>query len=211
VESARRNYDRLSRWYDTLSSGFEGHFRAAALELLAARSGENVLEIGPGTGQALLALARQVGPNGRVAGIDISARMLDRCRKLLDRAGQMERVELRAGDAGNLPWPDQSFDAAFTSFTVETFAPADLAVVLAELRRVLRPRGRVAIAAMSADGPDTLMMRLYRSSRRLLPGLVDCAPIALVSALAQAGFAVTHSRVETRWGLNVAIAVGLNQ
>jgi demethylmenaquinone methyltransferase / 2-methoxy-6-polyprenyl-1,4-benzoquinol methylase len=209
-ETARRNYNRLSRWYDRLAGGFEARFRDVGLVRLAARPGESVLELGPGTGLALLALAQDVGPAGRVAAIDISEQMLDRCRRRLDRAGVLDRVELRQGDARKLPWPDHCFDAAFASFAMETFAPASLAIVLAELRRVLKPGGRICVTAMSADGRDTLMMHLYRWSHRLLPKLVDCAPISLASLLGQAGFEVRNQEVENRWGLNVAVAVGLN-
>ena len=59
--AARSNYDRLSRWYDLLAAGSERHAQAAGLELLKVMEGDTVLEIGSGTGQALLVLARSAG------------------------------------------------------------------------------------------------------------------------------------------------------
>jgi len=64
-DEARRTYDRLSRRYDLLAAAGERRCREAGLRLLAVKEGERVLEIGCGTGQALTALARAVGPGSR--------------------------------------------------------------------------------------------------------------------------------------------------
>ena len=61
-DEARTSYDRLSRWYDLISGDSEARPRQAGLELLDAHPGENVLDIGPGTGHSLAALAHSVRP-----------------------------------------------------------------------------------------------------------------------------------------------------
>ncbi|MGC9467592.1 MAG: methyltransferase domain-containing protein [Anaerolineae bacterium] len=65
-------YDKLSRWYDALAGAAESSLRELGLQQLDAQYGERVLEIGFGTGHALLTLARAVGKHGHVFGIDIS-------------------------------------------------------------------------------------------------------------------------------------------
>ena len=165
------------------------------------------MEIGPGTGHALAALARSVGPNGRVTGIDISEKMVAICRKRLDSEGLPGRVDLRHGDARHLPWPDATFDVVFMSFVLEQFADDDMLLVLAESRRVLRPAGRIGIVAMSSRGRNTLMMHLYRLARRVAPRTIDCRPIDSATILKQHGFSPTVTEVHNLWGLNVEILV----
>jgi ubiquinone/menaquinone biosynthesis C-methylase UbiE len=82
---ARATYDRLAPWYDWVEAPFEHNARAAGLRLLAARPGEQVLEIGVGSGHTLAALARQVGPKGSLIGIDLSLRMVQATRERLSR------------------------------------------------------------------------------------------------------------------------------
>ena len=69
-------YDKISKVYDLLSETTEGPVREAGLQMLAPQPGETVLEIGYGTGHALVWLARAVGPSGKVHGIDLSDGML---------------------------------------------------------------------------------------------------------------------------------------
>lgn len=69
---ARRLYDRLSVWYGLLPQPWERRIANEGLALLAPRSGEHLLEIGPGSGWALLRMAAQVGPSGKLSGLDIS-------------------------------------------------------------------------------------------------------------------------------------------
>ena len=117
--------------------------------MLAVREGERVLEIGFGTGNSLITLAQAVGPQGHVCGIDISEGMLQVATEKLDAAAIRPRVELVVGDGRSLPFADSAFDAVFMSFTLELFAAADIPRVLAEIRRVLRPGGRVGVVAMA--------------------------------------------------------------
>ena len=74
--NARHVYDRTSRWYRFVEEPFERRARTAGLDLLSARPGERVLELGCGAGGALVALARAVGPEGRVVGLDLSPGMI---------------------------------------------------------------------------------------------------------------------------------------
>jgi len=202
---AQATYDRLSRWYDLLAGGSEKRLIDAALSNLAVRDGEQVLEIGCGTGHALLALARAAGDSGRVYGLDISAGMLRVAQERVDHAGLSGRVELRQDDAAQLPFDDGSLDAVFASFTLELFDTPDIPVVLGECRRVLRDGGRLCVVAMSRLGKPGLMLRLYEWAHDRVPRYVDCRPIYAQAAVQEAGFQSVDATVRSMWGLPVEI------
>jgi ubiquinone/menaquinone biosynthesis C-methylase UbiE len=105
--------------------------RAAILETLDLKPGEKVLEIGFGTGNGILDLARLVGASGAVSGIDISPGMLAVAQRKIGRESIKTPIDLRVADARQLPFPDEAFDAAYSSFTLELFPSEDLPVVLA--------------------------------------------------------------------------------
>lgn len=195
----RANYDRLSPWYDRIAAS-ERPLRAAGLHLLAAELGERVLEIGCGTGQSLLALARAVGPHGSAVGLDLSPGMLAQAAQNLAAAHLADRAVLLEGDAARLPFPPQQFDAAFISFTLELFPLAEIPVVLGEIKRVLRPQARLAVVAL-AQTEGNVVVRLYEQVHALLPHLVDCRPIDTSALLQDAGFTVTADRRQSLWGL----------
>ena len=202
---AQATYDRLSRWYDLLAGGSEKRLIDAALHNLAARDGEQVLEIGCGTGHALVALAQAAGDSGRVYGLDISPGMLRVAQQRVDRQGLSGRVELRQGDAARLPFDDGSLDAVFASFTLELFDTPDIPVVLGECRRVLRDGGRLCVVAMSRLGKPGLMLRLYEWAHDRVPRYVDCRPIYAQAAVQEAGFQSVDATVRSMWGLPVEI------
>lgn len=199
-DEARRAYDRLAPWYEHLAGATEGPVRDAAVAWLAARPGERALEIGFGTGTNLVTLARAVGSDGRVTGVDLSAGMRDRAAARLAAAG-IAGVELHLGDAAQLPFPDGSFDVAVCCFTLELFDTDEIPRVLGELRRVLRPGGRLAIAAMAAEGGSALARRSYAWAHVWFEAWADCRPIPAAALLTSAGFAVVHAEKRTAWGL----------
>jgi len=204
-EEARAAYDKMSRWYDLLAGSSELTFVRLGLEELAVAEGEVVLEIGFGTGHALVALAQAVGESGKVYGIDISDGMLRVAQGELEEAGLAQRVELRLGDAAQLPFEDDMFDGVFMSFTLELFDTPEIPVVLAECRRVLRESGRLAVVAMSKKGDGGTMLQLYEWAHEKLPQYVDCRPIYAQEAVEEAGLQVTRASVRSMWGLPVEV------
>ena len=102
-DETKTYYDRLSRWYDLISGPSESKIKKKGLSLLNARPGETILEIGFGTGQCIHDLAKSVGSNGMVYGIDLSSGMLQVAQNRLRQTGLTDRVELRQGDALQLP------------------------------------------------------------------------------------------------------------
>lgn len=204
-QQAKENYDRLSRWYDRLAGRSERRLRALGLERLAASEGEAVLEVGFGTGDALIALAGAVGQTGRVCGIDLSPGMVRVARSKLAAAGFSARVDLRVGDAIALPFAARSFDAVFMSFTLELFDTPEIPLVLRQCARVLHPGGRLAVVAMSKGGG--LAEQLYQCLHHWFPVLIDCRPIYARDAIEAAGLQVSTVDNARVWGLPVEIVV----
>jgi ubiquinone/menaquinone biosynthesis C-methylase UbiE len=117
-------------------------------EALAPLAGEEVLEIGPGTGYYTLDLAEWIGPEGRVEIFDIQQEFLDH---VMRRAGErgIENVHPTQGDAQALPYPDDSFDAAILTTVLGEIPDQDAA--LREIKRVLRPGGRLIVGELLGD------------------------------------------------------------
>ena len=200
----RENYDRLARWYD-LFAGSEKGFTDLGIRLLAVQAGEKVLEIGFGTGQALLALAHTAGPSGLVAGVELSPGMIAVTKARMEAAGQGAGAALLNGDAVRLPFRAQTFDAVFLSFTLELFSSEEIPVVLQACKRVLQPHGRLGVVAMARN--DALICRLYEWGHARWPSVLDCRPIDLRSWLGQCGWTVAVSRRKTMWGLPVEVVL----
>lgn len=127
---------------------------------LAARKGERILEIGPGLGQAAVQVAACVGSQGRVDVLDIQQEMLDATVSRAERSGMHNVVGALAPSSGQLPYDDASFDAAYV-VTVLGEIP-DRQQTLAELRRVLKPGGRLIVGEIAVD-PDFIPTRQLRS------------------------------------------------
>ena len=199
-------YDRLSRYYDLLAERREAPARMQGLELLDARPGENVLDIGCGTGRSLAVLGQAVGPFGRVHGIDLSEGMLRIARRHVRLLALEDRVAVRAGDATELPFKRGSMDALFISFTLELFDTPEIPRVLAECRRVLRPDGRMVVIGVTKDGESGPMLRLFEWAHRHFPALIDCRPIYVQRAVEAAGFLVQQVR-RSSVGLPVEIVL----
>jgi demethylmenaquinone methyltransferase/2-methoxy-6-polyprenyl-1,4-benzoquinol methylase len=144
-------FDRIAGVYDlmnqVMTAGLDRRWRERAAERAGLSEGSSALDVCCGTGDLAFELARRVGPSGRVVGCDFSERMLELARA--------KEEELRLGDAGaaavefewadalELPYADASFDAVTVGFGVRNLA--DLETGLAELRRVLKPQGRLVI------------------------------------------------------------------
>ena len=167
-DAVRSMFDRISPVYDAMNRamtlGLDQRWRRAAVAAVV-RPGDRVLDACCGTGDLAVAA---LGAGARVTGLDFSERMLERARR---KAPEGEWVQ---GDALALPFEDGSFDAATVGFGVRNLD--DLERGLAELRRVLRPGGRVAILEITR--PRGLLAPFYRLwfdglvplLGRLLPG-----------------------------------------
>jgi ubiquinone/menaquinone biosynthesis C-methylase UbiE len=122
--------------------------RERLLDILAPMPGERVLEIGPGTGYYSLHTARTLAPSGRLVILDLQPAMLDETTRRADAQG-IANIEPLQGDAQELPFPDGTFDAAFLVATLGEIP--DQVRALRELRRVLKPGGRLVVGEGQPD------------------------------------------------------------
>src|SRR5262245_8531947 len=207
-ENNRTFYDRISAAYDFIADANERAARVAGVQALAARPGEKVVEIGFGTGNEVLDLANLVGANGQVAGIDISPGMLAVAQKKIADRPVAAPIDLRVGDARQLPFADGAFDAAYSSFTLELFPAVDIPAVLAEVKRVLRPGGRVAVVSMATVPPGeraSALEKTYVWMHRHFPHIVDCRPIDVAGVISAAGFTVAKATDLAIWTMPVRV------
>jgi ubiquinone/menaquinone biosynthesis C-methylase UbiE len=142
--------------------------RSRLREMLAPEPGQRFLEVGPGTGYYALHAARWLEPGGTLEVLDIQHEMLDHTMRRAHELGISNVVPTR-GDAQALPYPDGHFDAAYLVATLGEVP--DKGSALAELRRVLKRSGRLAVGEVLLDP--------HKVSLGELRGLADAAGLKL--------------------------------
>jgi demethylmenaquinone methyltransferase/2-methoxy-6-polyprenyl-1,4-benzoquinol methylase len=212
--AVRSMFDRIARRYDLLnrllSAGTDVRWRRACVDLLALGGPARVADLCTGTADLLVeALRRDAGHRG--VGVDLSEQMLRRGAAKLGRRGLSARAGLAAGDAEALPLASSSFDAATIGFGIRNVG--DPLAALAEIRRVLRPGGRLVVLEFSR--PRGWLGVLYRryfhrilprigalvsgdaAAYSYLPASVERfpAPEAFAALMEQAGFASVRWRL----------------
>jgi len=212
-EEAKEFYDRISRFYDYLIGAIERRYTETAMKHLSVKEGETVLEIGFGSGRCLKRIAQSVSQTGKAYGIDISTAMLQVTKRRLEKAGLMDRVELYCGDAASLPYSDNTFHAIFMSFTLELFDTPEIPKVLDEIKRVLKPKGRLGVASMSKEDGKSRLLKLYEWLHKKWPKYVDCRPIYVEQSLRDAGYQIKSKEQVRLLGLlpiEIVVAVNVN-
>ena len=130
-------------------------------EVLAPQPGERLLEIGPGTGYYTLDIAEWIGPDGRVEIFDLQQKFLDHVGGRAAERG-LANVVPTQGDATALPYGDASIDAvALTAVLGEI---PDSVAALREIRRVLKPGGRLVVGELFGDPHFTTLNSLKRQA-----------------------------------------------
>jgi ubiquinone/menaquinone biosynthesis C-methylase UbiE len=122
--------------------------RARLREMLRPEGGQRVLEVGPGTGYYTLHAAGWLSPGGTLEILDIQQQMLDHTLRRARKTGA-ENIRATRGDARRLPYPDDTFDAAYLVATLGEVPDKRLA--LDELVRVLKPGGRLVLGEGQPD------------------------------------------------------------
>jgi ubiquinone/menaquinone biosynthesis C-methylase UbiE len=128
-------------------------------QVLEPTAGERVLEIGPGTGYYTLDLAEWVGHDGTVEILDLQQEMLDHTIRRARERG-LWNVNPTRGDARELPYDDDSFDAAILVTVLGEIPDQDAA--LREIARVLKPRGRLIVGELFGDPHMVTLRSLQR-------------------------------------------------
>ncbi len=174
----RAMFDRVAGVYDLLNTvmtaGLHHRWRTRAVDFARVGPGDRVLDVATGTGDLAIELARRVSPGGEVVGSDFSEVMLTRARLKGAKAlpdispascsgsngashSKAASLSFEWGDALELPYADDSFDAATVGFAARNFS--DLGRGLREMARVVRPGGRVVVLEMTT--PTRLPLSLF--------------------------------------------------
>ena len=185
-------FHALTPLYDMLNAalGFGRPFMRRVQAALALRGHEAVLDIGSGTGTLLAALAAR-HPAAHLAGLDADGRMLARARTKLDAA---PRVLLLQAYAQALPFRSAAFDVVVSTLIFHHLPTAVKRTALAEVRRVLRPGGRLLLADFGKPQNATQRILLHVGSlfdgrENMRANLAGMMP----ALLAEAGFRVTEA------------------
>jgi arsenite methyltransferase len=133
--------DELARVPDATVDSFAGVANPFSLGRI--EPGETVLDLGCGAGTDLLIAAQMTGPSGRGLGIDMTSAMLDRARKSAAEMG-LENVEVEEALIEDVPFGDESVDVVISNGVIDLVPDKDAA--FAEIKRVLKPGGRLQIA-----------------------------------------------------------------
>ena len=140
--SVAAKYDLMN---DLMSAGLHRLWKAFAVALACVREGERVLDVAAGSGDLALEFSRRAGASGEVWLTDVNRAMLERGRdRLLDRGRPLPAVQC---DAQRLPFPSDYFDCVSVAFGLRNMTRKDAA--LAEMRRVLKPGGRLLVLEFS--------------------------------------------------------------
>ena len=194
---AMATYNAASDHFDDPEAAFWARCGRRTIEHLAPARGARILDVGCGTGASALPAAEAVGPEGCVIGVDLAEDMLARARAKASLWG-LTNTEFRIGDMTGLDFPDASFDAVVSVFSV--FFVPDMAAQVAELWRLVRPGGALAVTTWGSNSFEPGHSTFWDAVGIVRPDLVSTtipwerlADPESLSALFQAGGATAPS------------------
>ena len=163
-------FDQIAGRYDLLnrvmSMGIDQSWRRKTVAAMALPAGARVLDLATGTGDLALMIAR-IHTDARVVASDPSIRMLEVGVEKVARDGLAERVQLEEGDAQALPYDDDSFDGCCIAFGIRNVP--DRSAALAEMARVTKPGGRVAVLELGEPSVGWLSPFARFHVRKVIP------------------------------------------
>jgi len=203
-------FSRSAPTYDQVGPSFFTYFGRRLVELAQIPPGGRVLDVATGKGAVLFPAAEAAGAEGHAIGIDLAEGMVRETDRQIHRLGLLN-AEVHQMDAENLQFPDDSFDCVLCGFAIFFFPNPDR--ILAEFRRILKPKGRLALTTWDNSGdneqwkwldelvnkylpPEEEKKEPAESSTAAKPDLFSQAGIQ--ELLNTKGFKVVHLSSETR-------------
>ena len=169
-QAVQKMFTAIAHRYDLnntlLSLGLHHSWKRLAVKMSGAAAGDTVLDLCTGTGDLAVLLARQVGSDGRVIGLDLNERMLAFGRRKIEKLG-LSTITLLTGNAESLQFCDRTFQAATVAFGIRNVT--DIKAALGEMHRVLKPGGRAVCLEFSRPVNGSLRMLYDFYSFTLLP------------------------------------------
>ena len=189
-KSVKRAYSRRAWLYSKTIAPMEWQYHLAAINMAKVQLGEKVLEVAVGPGLTIVELARRVGKDTTVYGIDVAPGMLRVATQRLQTQG-FSKFDLREGDCRQLPFEENSFDVVYNGYMLDLIPTYDMSLILAEFKRVLRPGGRLVLLNMSKrDEAVTARERLYHRlpAKLALYLMGGCRPVLMEALVKAVGF-----------------------
>lgn len=190
-QTVKKAYNRRSWIYSKTVAPMEWAYHFMAIEQANILPGEKVLEVAVGPGLTAVELARRVGKDTTLYGMDISSGMLQLTEQRL-RSNGFSQFQLKEGRAQQIPFEANAFDLLYNGYMLDLIPEIEMPGILAEFWRVLRPGGRMVLLNMSKPDQKTVVFRekLYQM---LPPSLVlylmgGCRPVFMENAVKNAGF-----------------------
>ncbi|HNR19334.1 MAG TPA: bifunctional demethylmenaquinone methyltransferase/2-methoxy-6-polyprenyl-1,4-benzoquinol methylase UbiE [Bacteroidia bacterium] len=168
-EQVKTMFDSIALKYDLLnkilSAGIDKAWRKKLVKLLSKNNPQLILDVATGTADLAIAVS-SLKPQ-KITGIDISPKMLQIGEKKIKKMHLEEMIDLKVGDAENLPFTENMFDAVCVAFGVRNYE--NLEVGLKEINRVLKPGGEVFILEFSRPQVFPVKQIYNFYSKRILP------------------------------------------
>ena len=217
TEQVIRHFNSVARQYDfmntLLSFGIHYLWKRTAVKLLALQPGDRVLDVCGGTGDLSILAVRSVGKDGQVALYDINRAMMDAGRSKRTNTADRRRIQFVQGDAEQISFPDETFDAAMVGFGIRNVTHMEKG--FREMHRVLKSGGKMMCLEFSKPTNRVfrwlydryslhampLLGQVLAGSRQAythLPESIRMFPLAdeLAAVLREIGFAdVTYRRL----------------
>ena len=169
----RSMFGRIARVYDlmnrVMTGGLDRRWRAFAVRQITLSSGQSALDVGTGTGDLAIALARASAPDSHIVGVDFTPEMLAIGQRKVERLHLSGRITFEVGDGERLNFPDARFDACCSAFVARNLA--DLPHGFAEMLRVVKPGGRVVCLEISHPYNPVFSALFHVYFDRLVPVL----------------------------------------
>ncbi|HEY3307481.1 MAG TPA: bifunctional demethylmenaquinone methyltransferase/2-methoxy-6-polyprenyl-1,4-benzoquinol methylase UbiE [Desulfuromonadaceae bacterium] len=157
-------YDFLNR---LLSLGIDRRWRTKAVQQLMYRPGGRILDVATGTGDVAIEIAKATPASVKITGADFCKEMVELGKAKVALSEYAQKIELIVAPCEDLPFPENTFDSVTIAFGIRNVVDRKLG--MAEMRRVLRPGGRMIILEFSTPRSQLFRQIYYFYFRRLLP------------------------------------------
>ena len=211
LDVIKRAYNRRSWVYSKTVARMEWSYHLTALAMANIRTDEIVLEVAVGPGLSITELARRVGKETRIYGVDTSTGMLGLAEQNLTAHG-FSNFELKEADSRQLPFENNTFDLLYNAYMLDLIPEQDMPGILLEFYRVLKPGGRMVLLNMSKRDETVRTSREFLYS--ILPAkfvlyfLGGCRPVLMEGMTKDAGFEnINRTYLEGKFSSEVVIAV----
>lgn len=169
-DEVEQMFDNISHRYDflnrLLSVGIDVSWRKKVVKMVSDKNPSTILDVATGTGDLAIALAKK-NPQAEITGFDLSQGMLEHGRKKIKDKNLDHQIQMIQGDAENMPFEDNSFDAITVAFGIRNFE--NLENGLREIHRVLKPGGSFVILEFSQPESFPMKQLYFFYFKNILP------------------------------------------